>query len=92
MNLFVHLVGLLGRGIGPTQGRYLHSIAQHREGGHKSMTRAGFEHTIPVFERSETVGASDRAAMICNVRTDCYLSSHIDNFTRVYPKVFGLSL
>jgi hypothetical protein len=31
MNLFVHLVGLLGRGIGPTQGLYLHRITQHRK-------------------------------------------------------------
>jgi len=30
--------------------------------GHTSMPRAGFEHTIPVFERSKTVRALDRAA------------------------------
>jgi hypothetical protein len=30
--------------------------------GHTSMPRAGFEHAIPVFELSKTVGALDRAA------------------------------
>jgi hypothetical protein len=30
--------------------------------GHTSMSRAGFEPTIPVFERSNTVRALDRAA------------------------------
>jgi hypothetical protein len=31
MNLFRHLVGLLGRGISPTQGLYLHRTTQHRK-------------------------------------------------------------
>jgi len=31
MNLFGHLVGLLGRGINPTQGLYLHRTTQHRK-------------------------------------------------------------
>jgi hypothetical protein len=31
MNLFGQLVGLLGRGISPTQGLYLHRTTQHRE-------------------------------------------------------------
>jgi hypothetical protein len=31
MNLFGQLVGLLGRGIGPTQGLYLHRTTQHRK-------------------------------------------------------------
>jgi len=31
MNQFRHLVGLLGRGISPTQGLYLHSTTQHRK-------------------------------------------------------------
>jgi len=31
MNPFRHLVGLLGRGIGPSQGPYLHRTAQHRK-------------------------------------------------------------
>jgi len=31
--------------------------------GHTSMPRAGFEPTIPVFERSKTVRALDRAVI-----------------------------
>jgi hypothetical protein len=31
MNLFGQLVGLLGRGISPTQGLYLHRTTQHRK-------------------------------------------------------------
>jgi hypothetical protein len=31
MNLFGQLVGLLGRGISPTQGLYLHRITKHRK-------------------------------------------------------------
>jgi len=31
MNLFGHLVGLLGRGVGPTQGLYLHRTTRHRK-------------------------------------------------------------
>jgi hypothetical protein len=31
MNLFGHLVGLLGRGMSPTQGLYVHRTTQHRK-------------------------------------------------------------
>jgi hypothetical protein len=49
-------VGLLGRGISPSQGRYLHT-EQHKQriNAHTSMPRVGFEPTIPVFERAKTV-------------------------------------
>jgi hypothetical protein len=46
-------VGLLGRGISPSQGRYLTQI---------SMPQVGFEPMIPVFERAKAVYAVDRAA------------------------------
>jgi len=29
-SIFGHFVGLLGRGIGPSQGHYLHRTGQHR--------------------------------------------------------------
>jgi hypothetical protein len=51
LDLFTQSVGLLGRGISPSQGRYLHT------GQHKY----GFEPTIPVFERAKTVHALGRA-------------------------------
>jgi hypothetical protein len=58
------MLGLLGRGIGPSQGHYLLRAAQHRKmRTHTPMPRAGSEPTIPVFERSKTVGALDRTAI-----------------------------
>jgi hypothetical protein len=59
------LVGLLGRGISPTQGRYLHA-GQHTQykRGQTSMPRVGFEPTIAVFERAKTVHALDSAATV----------------------------
>jgi hypothetical protein len=63
MNLLGHLVGFLGWGISPTQGLYLHTGQHNTEKrGHTSMPRAGFDPTIPVFERPKTVRALDRAA------------------------------
>jgi hypothetical protein len=58
------LVGLLGRGIGPTQGLYLHTGQHNTEKRrHTSIPPVGFEPTIPVFERPKTVCASDRSAI-----------------------------
>jgi hypothetical protein len=55
-----HSVGLLGRVISPSQGRYLTQTQNnHRQ---TSMPRVGFEPTIPAFERAKTVHALDRAA------------------------------
>jgi hypothetical protein len=59
-------VGLLGRGISPSQGRCLHA-EQHKQriNAHRHyMPRVGLEPTIPVFERTKTVHASDRAATV----------------------------
>jgi len=53
MDLFRHLVWLLGREISPVQGVYLHI----------SMPRAVLEPAIPVFEPSKTVRALDREAI-----------------------------
>jgi hypothetical protein len=57
------LVGLLGRVISPSQGRYLHRTTQtQNKRGQTSMPLAGFEPTIPVFKRAKTFLALDRAA------------------------------
>jgi len=50
------LVGLLGGGISPAQGLYLHRTTQHNTERRRqtSIPRAGFEPTIPVFERYKT--------------------------------------
>jgi hypothetical protein len=70
--LFTQSVGLLGPGISPPQGHYLH-IGQHKQNKRTqtSMPRVGFELTIPVFERAQTVHALDRsAAMIGHIGTN----------------------
>jgi hypothetical protein len=57
-----HSVGLLGRVISPSQGRYLTQTRnKHKE---PSMPRVGFQPTIPAFKRAKTVHALDRAATV----------------------------
>jgi hypothetical protein len=63
---FTQSVGLLGRVISPSQGRYLHA-GQHKQ--NKRTHRhpclwVRFELTIPEFERAKTVHASDREATV----------------------------
>jgi hypothetical protein len=55
-------VGLLGRGISPSQGHYV----TQTQNKHKQtlMPWVGFEHTIPVFERAKIFHAFDRAAIV----------------------------
>jgi hypothetical protein len=62
-------VGLLGRGIGQSQGLYLHKTTQtQKKHTQTSMPSAAFAPTIPVFERAKTVHASDRAATVIGHR------------------------
>jgi hypothetical protein len=57
-----HSLGLLGRVISPSQGRYLTQTQnEHKQ---TSMPRVGFETTTPAFERAKTVHALDRAATV----------------------------
>jgi hypothetical protein len=57
-----HSVGLLGRVISPSQGRYLtRTQSTHKQ---TSIPRVGFEPMIPVFEREKAVHALDRAATV----------------------------
>jgi hypothetical protein len=63
-----HLVGLLGGGISPAQGLYLHRTTQHRK-TQRSMPRAGFETAIPMFERPKTVLVLDCSAIETGVCT-----------------------
>jgi hypothetical protein len=61
--IYKQSVGLLGRGISPPQGRYLH-IEQHKhyKRTQTSMLRVGFELMTPIFERAMTVHALDDAS------------------------------
>jgi hypothetical protein len=62
MNLTDSRSGLLGRGIGPSQSRYLHRTAEREnKRGETSMLRVGFEITIPAFDRAKTFLALDGA-------------------------------
>jgi hypothetical protein len=57
--------GLLGQGISPSQGCYLHRTAQtQNELRQTSMPWVVFEPTIPVFERAKTVYALDHVATV----------------------------
>jgi hypothetical protein len=52
---FVQTVGLLGRAISPSQGRYLHTGQhKHRINTQTSMPWVGFEPTIATFEQAKT--------------------------------------
>jgi hypothetical protein len=62
---YKHLVGLLGRGISPSQDRYLHRRKQkQKEREQTSMPLVGFEPTVPVFEWVKTCRGLDRAATV----------------------------
>jgi hypothetical protein len=59
----------LGRGISPSQGRYLHA-GQHKQNKRTQtlMSRVGFENKIPVFERTKIVHALDCTGTVIGVR------------------------
>jgi hypothetical protein len=58
--LDLYTVGLLGREISPSQGRYLHTEQhKHRINNTDIHASSGFEPTIPVFERAKTVYVLD---------------------------------
>jgi hypothetical protein len=66
-NHFSQMVGLLGRVISQSQGRYLNTEHKHRINAYthqKSMSWVGFEPTIQASERVKTVHALDRAATV----------------------------
>jgi hypothetical protein len=69
--IYTQSVGLLGRGISPSQGRYLHRTTQtQNKRTQTSMFRVWFEPTIPVLERAKTVHAVDCTATV--IGTDMY--------------------
>jgi hypothetical protein len=71
--IYAQSVGLFGRGISPSQGRYLHTN-QHKQNKltQTSMPRVEFKPTILVLKRAKTVHALDRAATVFD--THCYTS------------------
>jgi hypothetical protein len=66
-----HTVRLLGRGISPSQGRYLNREQQKQnKRTQTSMLQVRIEPTIPVFERSQTVHALARPLWSAKWPTD----------------------
>jgi hypothetical protein len=71
LNLYTQSVGLLGRGISPSQGRYLHT-EQHKQQNKRtqtSMPRVGFEPTNWGFERAKIIQALDRTVTVISITT-----------------------
>jgi hypothetical protein len=67
-------VGLFGRGINLSQGRYLHRTTQTQNKRRQvSMPLVGFEPTIPAFERAKIVHVLDRAATVIGKREELVL-------------------
>jgi hypothetical protein len=62
--IYTESVGLLGRGISPSQDRYLHTEHKHRINAHKYPFLEWESNMIPVFERAKTVHALDSAATV----------------------------
>jgi hypothetical protein len=61
-----HSVGLLGKGISPSQGRYLYRTIQTQNILRQTsmMPRVGFQPRVPVFEWVKTFHALDSAATV----------------------------
>jgi hypothetical protein len=75
--LYTESVGLLGRGISPSQGLCLHTGQhKHNKRTYTSVCGVGFKPTTPVFERAKTVHALDRAATVMGDQ-----SSSVPNLT-----------
>jgi hypothetical protein len=80
--IYTQTVGILGRGISPSYGRYLQAEKLNQNKRTQiSMTRVGFEITIPVFEPEKAVHALDRAATVIGTSLICKLSPHYAVFT-----------
>jgi hypothetical protein len=77
-------VWLLGLGISLSQGCYLHKQNKRR---HTSMPWAGFEPTIPVFQRAKKIHALDPAATEIGTRPLARLQ-----FCSIYCCVDGLNM
>jgi hypothetical protein len=67
-------VGLLGRGISPSQGRYLHTEQhKHRINSHRHpWVEWDSNSRFPVFELAKTVHDSDLAATVIGIRFLCF--------------------
>jgi hypothetical protein len=72
LDLFRHMVGLLGRVISPSQGLYLHRTTQHRNTRTNIHTLSGIRTHDPINQLAKT-HASDRTATVTGV---CFLLAY----------------
>jgi hypothetical protein len=80
LDLFTQSVVLLGRVISPSQGLSTYTqdiIKTQNKRKETSMPQVGFEPKIPMFERTKTVHASDRAATVFGYRYYTYIKFNI---------------
>jgi len=73
---FGHLVGLLGRGSARHKASTYKGQHNTEKRGHTLMPRVGFEPTIPVFERSKAVRASDQTTILSKV-SDIFVNTSL---------------
>jgi hypothetical protein len=84
-NLFYTVGRTPWTGISPSQGLYTHRTTQTQNKRTQTfMPRMGFEPTIPVFERANTVHALERAATVigsfpkyCDMSTLCWMTTEL---------------
>jgi hypothetical protein len=77
LELFKHMVGLLGRVISPSQGLYLHRTTQHRKTRINIHALSGIRTHDPSNQPAKT-HASDRKATVTGEWT-CYLRKYMNN-------------
>jgi hypothetical protein len=68
LELFRHMVGLLGRVISPSQGHYLHRTTQHRKTRTNIHALSGIQTHDPSNQPDKT-HASDRTATVTSINT-----------------------
>jgi hypothetical protein len=68
LELFRHMVGLLGRVINPSQGLYLHRTTQHRKTGTNIHALSGIRTHDPSNQPAET-HATDCTATVTGVKS-----------------------
>jgi hypothetical protein len=83
---------LLGRGISPSQGRYLHTEYKQNKLTDTSMPRVGFKSTIPAFERANTVYTSDRAATAMGNLSTTYILNRFEIGIPIIMTIITLSM
>jgi hypothetical protein len=71
---YIQSVGLLGRGISQSQGRYL-DTEQHKTNAHRHPLLPCLEPTIPAFERAKMIHALDGAATVIGALVSPFVKS-----------------